>query len=798
MDKLYEEIKQNKKESPISRLKSAIGRITREKRQNKQSLVYDLSFFVLGFVLSRCHLLFGVRPVSLSFLCAMTGSVWPTLMGSVIGGLSLGLNGIIFALAGAVAIFLRVALGYSEKGGPFKEALSIRMSVATLSGFVVAVFEVLFSGLNEASLLFGLSMILLSPILTFIFSGMFTEKVPFNKLVRGETDLFSLNDMEKNEKYDIIFFQLSALMLIFFIGLSFRGVDILGISISYIFGGSITLFVAKRFGALRGLAVGFASTLGLSGVLSVSFALAGLISGALFSIGTGYALLGGGIALSVFSAYSSGLAGLLATLPEFVISSAIVFPMLKQVSEVKTEKSEEKKDNFSEDMVGTMALAYQNSYSGSVNKIESTLSHISGVIKSYAKAPGTLTEEEYRGVVIGVAERHCVGCESSNLCNREGIRPCIKNSAKIAKELLSGRRISAESINTDNEFCALAGIIADSINRESAKAERDHYLAEGNIGSAEEFELVSNLLAMSRETDFTEISVDRDMTPLLNGILEAHGLVGTARVFGKRKKHLILACEDEDGDKITSPKLRSDIEEALGVCLGAPEYYRKEKAVLMECTARKKFSVSIATAGKAGSKGEVSGDTISHFYGGDDYCYVLISDGMGSGEIAKETSLFVSDFLKSALQIGSAKETLLHMLNHTLKARREECSATVDLFEVDLISGGGTFIKSGAAPSFVKRGSSIFRIRSQTAPIGLLSSIDTEKIKVDIKPGDYVIMLSDGVADETDDAPWLLLLLGEDVHGSLQEYANRILSEAIKNTRSSDDMSVAVVKIEKL
>ena len=121
-------------------------------------------------------------------------------MGSVIGGLSLGLNGIIFAVAGTVAIFLRVALGYSEKGGPFKEALSIRMSVATLSGFVVAVFEVLFSGLSEASLLFGLSMILLSPILTFIFSGMFTEKVPFNKLVRGETDLFSLNDMEKNEK----------------------------------------------------------------------------------------------------------------------------------------------------------------------------------------------------------------------------------------------------------------------------------------------------------------------------------------------------------------------------------------------------------------------------------------------------------------------------------------------------------------------------------------------------------------------------------------------------------------------
>ena len=218
--------------------------------------------------------------------------------------------------------------------------------------------------------------------------------------------------------------------------------------------------------------------------------------------------------------------------------------------------------------------------------------------------------------------------------------------------------------------------------------------------------------------------------------------------------------------------------------------------VLMECTAKKRLSVSVATASMAGTKGEISGDTVTHFETDGDYYYSLISDGMGSGEIAKETSMFVSDFLKSALQIGAAKEALIHMLNHTVKSRKEECSATVDLLELDLICGGGTFIKSGAAPSFVKRGSSIFRIRSQTAPIGLLSSIDTEKIKVDIRPGDYVIMLSDGVADETDDAPWLLLLLGEPPKRNLQEYAKLILSEAIKNTSQSDDMTVAVIKID--
>ncbi len=796
MDKLCEDKTKKKKWSTKAKINDIFKEKIGKKSYDKQALICDLLLFSLGFLLSRCHLLFGVRPIGLSFICAMPVGVWPTLMGSIIGSLSLGTNGIIFAVTTAVAIFLRVAIGYSDKAGLFKDALPIRMSVATLSGFVAAVFEVLRSGLSESSLLFGLSMVILPPILTFIFSGLFTERIKVSKLISGEGDVFSLSDKEREEKYDIIFFQISALMLLFFVGLSFRGVDLLGISLSYVFSAGVTLIAAKRFGALRGLAVGFASSLGLSGVLAVSFAIAGLVTGGLFSLGTCYALLGGGAALAAFSAYSSGLTGLLATLPEYVISSALVFPLLKRVSGTKIKDEASQKDDLSEDMVGTMALAYQNGYSGSMDRLGSALSQVSAVIKSYAKAPGTLTEEEYQGIVLGVAERHCVGCPGGNLCTKEGIRPCIKNAKSIAKKLLSGERISAESINSDTEFCSLAGIIADDINRESVRAERENYLAEGNIGSAEEFDLISRLMTGARESDLSEILVDNDMTPVLEEIMIENDLSGTARIFGKRKRHLILACEDTDGAKITSPKLREDIEDALGIYFGTPEYFRKDKMVLMECTAKKRLSVSVATASMAGTKGEISGDTVTHFETDGDYYYSLISDGMGSGEIAKETSMFVSDFLKSALQIGAAKEALIHMLNHTVKSRKEECSATVDLLELDLICGGGTFIKSGAAPSFVKRGSSIFRIRSQTAPIGLLSSIDTEKIKVDIRPGDYVIMLSDGVADETDDAPWLLLLLGEPPKRNLQEYAKLILSEAIKNTSQSDDMTVAVIKID--
>ena len=135
------------------------------------------------------------------------------------------------------------------------------------------------------------------------------------------------------------------------------------------------------------------------------------------------------------------------------------------------------------------------------------------------------------------------------------------------------------------------------------------------------------------------------------------------------------------------------------------------------------------------------------------------------------------------------------MLNGLIRARGEECSATVDIFELDLINAEAQFIKSGAAASYVKRDSSIFRIRSRTAPIGLMKAVDAERIRVEIKSGDYVIMLSDGVNQSPEEAPWLIELLSKPPKRNLQEYADSILAAAIRNNPPRDDMTVTVVRI---
>lgn len=803
MDKLKEQSTENKtkkEENILSKIKKALR--TAERNNDKKALLFDILLFSIGFVLSRCHLFFGARPAAIAFVALLPTGVWPTLMGAVIGGLTMGVDGIIFAAASVVTVLLRAAVSSGDKDALgrrvlFGENLLTRMCIALLSGFITAVYEVLLSGLNETTLVFGLVMILVTPILTFGLSGLVSQNISAEALINCKTNPLTLSDGEQNERYDKIFFQFSSLLLIFMISLSFKGVNLMGISVSYVFSALTSLLIAKRFGAMRGAAVGFISSLGISAEFSVAFALMGLGAGIMFGFGTAYAVIIGGVALCAWSIYTGGMNGLLSTFPEYAIAAAIAAPICSKITVTEEPEKKESSTDTSEDMVGTMALCYQSKYQGSTDALADTLNELSALISSGTGTSARLRSEEYRDIVVSVAERNCIGCYGSSLCAREDIRPCIKNADRIAEALYKESKITPEHINTDTEFCQKAEIISSEINEIVAKEEKRRFALSEKQESGAEYRLISALISQLQAEDRRECTVNNNLTAPLTEAFESCGFKnGTIRAFGDRKSHFILAGEDEGGSKITSFELRKSIENAAGVRLGAPEYFKRDSMVLMECDARPRYKASYAIAHRPGNDSEVSGDTAVCFKSKNDYFYSLISDGMGSGELAKGTSVFTADFIKSTSRLGGINESLIHILNHSLRIREEECSATVDLFELDLLNGKGIFIKSGAAPSYVKRGSSLFRVRSKTAPLGLLHSVDTEKIRLEIKGGDYIIMLSDGIADASEDAPWLLLLLGDSPKENLQEYAELILAEAVKNSTTHDDMTVSIIRIE--
>ena len=767
-------------------------------------LPFDGAILILGALLSRCAALFGAHPFGLALVCALPRGVWFGLAGAVLGALSLGGDGIIYAAVSVVAAFLRMAItsgkGRNEDGSSalFCEGALLRASTSVIAGFVAAVYHVLLDGFSLMSVFSGATMIVAPPVTVLILYSLFSaEPALWEKLRRGG-DPFTLKGLDDRQRVHTVLVQLGAVGLVFLTGLSLAEFSFFGISLAYVFSAGLTLIAARRCGALRGAAAGFASLLGVDASAAVCFALAGITAGLTASLGILYSVTVAGIALSAWSGYSQGLTGLLSTFPEFVVGASAAFPILKKLSASKEDEPRGSERSAS-DMVGTMALSYRSRFRGSLDLLEDSLAKLSTVVKKYGEGVEDISEDEYKYLVMDCQDRFCKTCAGYRACLSVGRHGCADRAPELAKRLMSKQAITADDINTDSDRCILASGIAAEINRAAAELEAQRYRQKRTDFTAEDYTLVCKMINEARQRDEAERASDSALSDKLKNIFADFGFSeGEIRAFGSRRKHIIAAGEDEDGRLISSPQLREKIEAAAGIRLGAPEYFRRGRVALMECTAGRMLRAGCAVAQLPGAEGEISGDTALHFESALDVSYTLISDGMGSGRVAKETSDFSAKFLERLLDFGCSEETALHALNRVLRDRDEECSATVDLFALDLLNMEAVFTKCGAAPSYVKRGSSIFRIRSRTAPLGLMKTIDAERIRVEIKPGDYVIMLSDGISQSPEDAPWLLELLASSAPDTLSEYASLILSAAVNNVKVGDDMTVAVTRVERI
>ncbi len=767
----------------------ALSARLREVRSSPSVLFGYLSLLVLGFLFARCHVAVGARPLAIGLLALLPSGVFPTLVGAVIGGLSLGVSGTASAIICTLTVALRIMVSTSPDGdgGAFGETLLMRMCEATVSGFILAVYRLLISGFTTEVLLFGLTVTLVPPIVCFALSGIFDIGARLLDLLRGAPELLSFEGRSEREGYALIFFHLSASLLSLLIALSLMPFEVFGFSFAYVYAAAVTLLIAHRYGAVRGALIGLATALPLSAAHAATFALAGAAAGALFSLGGLFGVGAGAIVLSVWSAYTGGVIDILRVLPEYAVGGAIVLPFVNKTLQKEVKEEKKSTTNNAGEMVGAMTLAYKSRPSASLDSLEEALVGISAAARGF-EVGSSLREEDLRDMVLA-SVRRLEG--DSSLAARER---CIEKSAVIAARLKSGQDLSAAMLGLPDDPDAVE--LCRIISRSAAGMEEERYRQSLTAGKYEDYRLISKLLNEARADCDRERAVDPDLSARLSLFFEEQGFVdGVIKVFGERRRHLIAAGEDPDGSLITSPELHAGIERLLDVRLGEAEYFRRDTTVLMEVSATRRLSAESAVATIQGSSGEISGDVSCSFTSEDGYFYSLLSDGMGSGELARETADFVTKFLSYLLRTGGFRDTALCLLNNIVRRRGEECSATVDLFELDLIRGDALFIKSGAAPSYVKRGSSIFRIRSETAPIGLMNQVDAERMRAEVRDGDYVIMLSDGVSSTPEDAPWLLELLTEPPRRSLKEYAEFILSEAVKHSTSGDDMTVLVTKI---
>ena len=191
----------------------------------------------------------------------------------------------------------------------------------------------------------------------------------------------------------------------------------------------------------------------------------------------------------------------------------------------------------------------------------------------------------------------------------------------------------------------------------------------------------------------------------------------------------------------------------------------------------------------------VCGDTALSFRTESGLWCLLLADGMGSGVEAKEESSLTCRLLRQFLEAGIRPESALRTLNSAMALRGEVTGSftTMDLCTFDAFSGDAAFYKYGAAPSYLKKGSVVRRITGMSLPVGLRdgdTAPDVTRVRLD--PGSFAVMISDGVADPSQDQ-WLQSLLASWENEEPQELAKAIMMESLRRQASRDDRGIQVL-----
>ena len=189
------------------------------------------------------------------------------------------------------------------------------------------------------------------------------------------------------------------------------------------------------------------------------------------------------------------------------------------------------------------------------------------------------------------------------------------------------------------------------------------------------------------------------------------------------------------------------------------------------------------------SQNRTNGDRCLWFAGVECRYYVLICDGMGTGEAAARDAQSVSSMLRRLLCAGFPAAYALRSVNSLCALQGRAGAVTIDLAELRLDTGKATLYKWGAAPSYVISQGEPVRVGIATPPPGLSVTDGRETVeRLSLRRGETLVLLSDGAGGEGS-----LRRGWWDENAAAGELAARILQDSPMG--NSDDATVAVIRL---
>ncbi len=700
--------------------------------------------------------------------------------------------------------------------GRYNESVGARALFASVGGFVCGLFRLIESDFAFYSMFGALFTIILSSLFALIFSRI------------GSGDGFTWRG--------------SFAWFILLCACVYSGgeVSVLGIPAIPFSVMLFVLFITSVRGIFAGGFCGIIFGLIYNPLYAPLLCLCGILYGILSSLKKSFALGAVSFAIVLWCYYFGGTQGLVGVLVPMLIGVPIFVLTDKVYSALPGAKQRRKNFPFETRREGSEGIYFAEAVSerGKNEVMTDRLGALSDAFASMSETFNDLVDRFRRPDVLGIKkiseevfEKNCKNCRNYDVCWGVGYSDTLEVVGKITSSLhLRGR---VELSDLPDGFISSCPRAEKIIEEATAMCESvaESIIQNQKIGVfASNFDDISAILRDALDGEADEYECDMEAGEKIFNMLgdlkyKSRGVV----VCGKRSLRVLIKGASADRESLSGGTLCEKISEIVGVQLLGPIFEMSNDETVMTFYSKPKLS-AICSHGRLSAVKTAEGDLCDDdFYGedcacdcgdctrvfvnGHSYFYSLISDGMGSGAEAALASEISSMFVEKMLMAGNRADITVRMLNNFLRSENiglgRECSATLDLFELDLMSGVASFIKSGAAPTYICRSGKVYKVNSRTMPVGIIKKADAKLTKFDTTPGDLVVMISDGCCPDSDDCPWLVEYLSEleipdetRTPQASEEFTNcvkgtvlRLAVENMPSDKHADDVSVSVILI---
>ncbi|WML42532.1 stage II sporulation protein E [Neobacillus sp. PS3-40] len=423
-------------------------------------------------------------------------------------------------------------------------------------------------------------------------------------------------------------------------------------------------------------------------------------------------------------------------------------------------------------------------------------------------------ERELDYFLSNVTEKTCQTCFKKEHCWTKNFNTTYEYMEGIIHEMGQNNGVVSAKLGRDwDKYCTKSKKVMDAIGQEltfyQANQKLKKQVQESRRLVADQLQGVSEVMDnFAKEIQRERENHHRQEEQILEAIQEFGIQIEQVEIYSLEKGNVdidmsVPFCNGHgECEKLIAPMLSDILGETIVVdledCSAYPtglchSTFRSAKAYIVE--------TGVAHAAKDG--GFVSGDSYSTIELGGGKFAIAISDGMGNGERAHDESKETLQLLQKILQSGIEEKVAIKSINSVLSLRTtDEIFSTLDLAMIDLQNASTKFLKIGSTPSFIKRGSKVIKIQSSNLPMGILHEFEVDVVSQQLKAGDLLIMMSDGVFEgpkhvENYDI-WMKRKIQELQTNNPQEVADLIMEEVIRSSSGliEDDMTVTVASIK--